>query len=95
MAEKKYNLSQSFIFRHIAGEKAAEERRIAEKKAVEERRIAEEKARQELMEKLKVEKANAENELANLHGLFTGKRRKELEAQIAEIDKKLRNLNKS
>lgn len=93
--EKHCNAIKIAKERRIAGEKAAEERRIAKAKAEEERRIAEEKARQELMEKLKVEKANAENELANLHGLFTGKRRKELEAQIAEIDKKLRNLNKS
>ena len=93
--EKHCNAIKIAKERRIAEEKAAEERRIAKAKAEEERRIAEEKARQELMEKLKVEKANAENELANLHGLFTGKRRKELEAQIAEIDKKLRNLNKS
>ncbi|MBQ3939322.1 MAG: hypothetical protein II724_08255, partial [Clostridia bacterium] len=30
-----------------------------------------------------------QDELANLKGLFTGKRRKELEAQIAEADKRI------
>lgn len=51
--------------------------------------------RKELSEKLasaEQSKQAAETELANLKGLFTGKRRKELEAQIAEDSKMIKRL---
>ena len=38
---------------------------------------------------LNEEKANLQTELANLRGLFSGKRRRELEAQIAQADEQL------
>ena len=47
----------------------------------EERRLAAEK-----------QKADLQTELANLKGLFTGKRRREIEARLAEIDAELKNL---
>ena len=31
------------------------------------------------------ERTDLQNELANLHGLFSGKRRKEIEARLTEI----------
>ena len=39
------------------------------------------------------QKAALEMELSSLKGLFTGKRRREIEAQLAEIDSKLKALN--
>ena len=51
---------------------------------------AERKAKQKTA--LEDEKAALSAELANLKGLFTGKRRKEIEARLAEIDTELKNL---
>ena len=42
---------------------------------------------------LQQQRADVQSELANLKGLFTGKRRREIEAQLAEIDSKLKALN--
>jgi alpha-tubulin suppressor-like RCC1 family protein len=74
-----------------AAEKAEAERRAAEERA----RIAAEKA--EAARKVKVaalnkEKAGLQTELANLKGLFTGKRRKEIEGRLAEIEAELKTL---
>ena len=71
----------------------AERRRI---EAEEAERRRQERKRQETIETAKrriasweEDKQAAEDELANLKGLFTGKRRKELEAQIAKADDQL------
>ena len=66
--------------------KAAAERAEAERKAAVERAEAE---RQAKIANLNQKKTDLRAELANLRGLFTGKRRKELEAQIAEADEQL------
>ena len=41
---------------------------------------------------LETERSALQTELANLKGLFTGKRRKELEARLADIERALRDL---
>lgn len=64
----------------IAAEKRAEEERIAAEKRAEKERIAAEKRA-----KLQKEEAALQAELANLKGLFTGKRRKQIEARLAEL----------
>ncbi len=71
-------------------EKAEREAREARERA--ERVAAEEKARQERITALNTEKTNLQTELANLKGLFTGKRRKEIEARLAQIDNELKSL---
>ncbi len=43
---------------------------------------------------LTAEKETLQTELSNLKGLFTGKRRKEIESRLAEIEKELRELKK-
>ena len=68
---------------------AEELRRRAEKEL---QRIAEEK-RLAKMSALTNEKAALINELRSLKGLFTGKRRKELEERLASIDRQLKGLN--
>jgi hypothetical protein len=73
-------------------EAIAAERKAAEERAVAERKAAAEKAereRQERISKLRAERTSLRNELANLKGLFSGKRRKEIEVQIAKIDRQL------
>ena len=41
---------------------------------------------------LEQEKSALQTELANLKGLFTGKRRKEIETRLAEIETELKGL---
>ena len=76
--------------------KAAAERAKAEAKRAEaERRAAAEKAEAERRARiaaLNKEKDNLQIELTNLRGLFTGKRRREIEARIAEIEAELEKL---
>ena len=71
----------------------AERQRI---EAEETERRRQERKRQEAIETVKhrivareADKQTAEDELANLKGLFSGRRRRELEAQIAEADEQL------
>ena len=59
--------------------------------AMEKLRIAEEK-RQARIAALQNEKEKLSIELANLKGLFTGKRRKEIEARLSEIESVLKGL---
>ena len=71
----------------IAAEQLAEQQRLeAEKHA------AFEKKKQEAREKLIAEKAVLEKELAGLKGLFTGKRRREIETRLATIASRLKEL---
>ena len=58
----------------------------AERKAAWEKEEAKRKAK---LKALNEEKAWLQTELANLKGLFTGKRRKEIEARLAQIEKEL------
>ena len=74
-----------------------EKRERAEKAAREERERAEkaaekEAARQRKITKIKNEKAALQTELSNLKGLFSGKRRREIEARLALLDSALKNL---
>ena len=76
-----------------------EEREEARKRQEQEKaRQEQEKARREQekarrIAQLQQQRADVQSELANLKGLFTGKRRREIEAQLAEIDSKLKALN--
>lgn len=74
-------------------ESAEERRRIAEEKrlAEEEQRRLEEERRQKI-EKLTSERDALKKELSELKGLFTGKRRKELEAGIEKLESELKVL---
>lgn len=49
-------------------------------------------ARQAKIAALNMEKQSLQAELANLKGLFTGKRRKEIEARLAQIEEELKKL---
>ena len=74
-----------------------EKRERAEKAAREERERAEkaaekEAARQRKITNIKNEKAALQTELSNLKGLFSGKRRREIEARLALLDSALKNL---
>ena len=62
-------------------------RRRGEEKA---RKMAE--ARAQRRAALEAEQADLQTELSNLKGLFTGKRRKEIEARLAEIKNELKKL---
>jgi hypothetical protein len=57
-----------------------------------ERKEAPERNRIEEIQKLQVEKSALNTELSNLKGLFTGKRRKEIETRLAVIDAQLEKL---
>lgn len=70
-------------------EQEAAERRAAEARAA--AREAEEKARQ--IAQLQQQRADVQGELANLKGLFTIRQRRELEAELARIDRELKGLN--
>ena len=51
-----------------------------------------EKRKAALLEQLPKQKAQLEQELANLKGLFTGKRKKQIKQKIAVIDNQLKNI---
>ena len=67
---------------------------LEQERAEAKRREEEVRARQKEERRLAAEKQKAalQTELANLKGLFTGKRRREIEARLAEIDAELKNL---
>ena len=73
----------------IAAEKRAEEERIAAQIAAEKRAAGEKMRRKAALEQ---EKSALKTEMANLKGLFTGKRRKEIETRLAEIETELKGL---
>lgn len=64
--------------------RAEEARRLAVQKALEADRIARRK-------KLECECANLKAELGNLKGFFSGKRRKEIETRLSQIERELRS----
>ena len=78
--------------RKAAAERAEAERKAAAERAEAERKAAVERAeaeRQAKIANLNQKKTDLRAELANLRGLFTGKRRREMEAQIAKADEQL------
>lgn len=84
--------------RRVARAKRAEEKRLAEERAREEKRLAEEKALQEKEERIQAlhqEMDSLQAELAALRGLFTGRKRRELEARIEDVNRELRELEAS
>lgn len=84
--------------RRVARAKRAEEKRLAEERAREEKRLAEEKALQEKKERIQAlhqEMDSLQAELAALRGLFTGRKRRELEARIEDANRELRKLEAS
>lgn len=101
-AEKAEAERKAAIERAEAERKAATERAEAERKAAEEKaRAAAEKRRQEKITALEAERTDlqarvlaVQDELANLKGLFTGRRRKELEEKTAEIMSRLHEISK-
>ena len=60
------------------------------RRAVQDEKEKEERPRRRAA--LEIEQGNLQTELANLKGFFTGKRRKEIEARLAEIEAKLKGL---
>ena len=84
--------------KRLAEERAREEKRLAEERAREEKRLAEEKALQEQIERIQAlhqEMDSLQAELAALRGLFTGRKRRELEARIEDANRELRELEAS
>ena len=78
-----------------AAEKAEAERKAAAERAEMERKVAAERAEAERKAKIegyKKKKMLLEIELSNLHGLFSAKRRKELESNIAWYESELKKL---
>lgn len=73
-----------------AREKTEREAREAREKA--EKEAAREKAWQEKIASLNAEKTSLQTELANLKGIFSGKRRKQIEARLAQIENELKRL---
>ena len=71
-------------------EKAEREAREAREQA--ERAEAQKKVRQKRIASLNSERSALQNELANLKGLFTGKRRKQIDIRFAQIDNELKEL---
>ena len=66
-----------------------EQERLAAADRIELKREEEDLKQQEHFEALKREKTILQTELANLKGMFSGKRRKEIENRLAEIDAEL------
>lgn len=71
-------------------EKKQEEARKCQERETEERWAAEKAHR---IAQLQQQRADVQSELANLKGLFTGKRRREIEAQLTQIEKELKGLS--
>ncbi len=87
------NVAEWKLFKSI--DTLEQERQKAAERAERERRVETEriKDRQEQKQKeLTEEQTRLNNELTNLKGLFSSKRRKEIEARLAEIDEELKKL---
>jgi alpha-tubulin suppressor-like RCC1 family protein len=90
----KWKLFNSFDTLEDERKEAIERAKEIAKRVAQERKEAEQK-RQEKIAQLKSEEADLRIELATLKGLFTGKRRKQIEAQLAEIKQSLDKLGSS
>lgn len=75
---------------YIERKKEEEKQKAAEERAARERKAAEERAQRK--DALEAERTVLQRELANLKGLFTGKRRKEIESRLAKIYNELASL---
>ena len=62
----------------------------AVRRAGERRRVEAVAKRLAERQRLAKERDDLQSELASLHGLFTGKRRKEIESRLAEIERSLK-----
>ena len=104
-SEKEADLKKAYqIFNSIKDYKDSKEREAFCKKAHKEKKTAREEReraeraaaleaeRQRKIAALNTEKTTLQTELSNLKGLFTGKRRKQIEARLAEIDNELKSL---
>lgn len=84
--------------RRAARAKRVKEKRLAEERAREEKRLAEEKALKEKDERIQAlhqEMDSLQAELVALRGLFNGRKRRELEAHMEDVNRELRNLEAS
>ena len=82
--------------RKEAFERAEQERKEAAERVEQKRREAAERAerkRKERIASLTAEKTSLNTELSNLKGIFSGKRRKEIETRLADIETELKKLN--
>jgi alpha-tubulin suppressor-like RCC1 family protein len=89
--ERKEAAARAEQARKAAAEQAAREWQEAAARAERERKAAEQECQQKL-QRLQSEQRALKTELANLKGLFSGKRRKEIEAQLQEIERSLSKL---
>jgi hypothetical protein len=92
---EKYASEMGCEFQRLMSAAEEAEQRAAQEKAEDERKAAAEKAeveRKAKIEALNQEKASLQTELANLRGLFSGKRRKEIEARLSQIEAELKKL---
>ena len=100
MEKQKAEAERKAAERAEAERKAAAERAEAERKAAAERAEAEAKAaaeraeaeRKSKIENLNTEKARLEAELTTHKGLFSGGKRRQIEARLAEIEEELKKL---
>jgi hypothetical protein len=93
--ERKEAAARAERERKVAAEQAERERQEAAARAEWERKAAAERAEQECqqrIQRLQSEQSALNTELANLKGLFSGKRRKEIEARLQEIEHSLSKL---
>ena len=86
-----FSSAEELVEQHAALCQQGEKLRQAEahRRAEEERQHQQEQRRQEQAE-LRQKQARLQSELANLKGFFSGKRRREIEARLAQIDMELR-----
>ena len=95
LREAKEQIEKREIEQREAIERAKQERKEAAERSERERREEAERIktrRERKQQELTIEKEKLKTELANLKGLFTGKRRKEIEARLGEIDTELKKL---
>ena len=81
--------------RKAAAERAEAERRAAEERVEAERKVAAERAEAERRAKIEAyskEKTALQAELSTLKGLFSGGKRRQIEARLAEIESELKKL---
>ena len=78
------------LFAGLKNYKDSSQRAITCRQAYKEKKFLRE--RTEKSSRLNAEKSNLQTELSNLKGLFTGRRRREIEARLAQIDSELQKL---
>lgn len=88
---KNKGIYQARLFNRV--ETLAQDRMEMVRKLAEAKQRAAEKQRAEKLAKLKQEAGALQTELSNLKGLFTGKRRREIETRLTEIERELKGLS--